>query len=159
MTCDASAPFSKGAAAHGAQRQELRGLSARYDELMPLPYKSALKLPARRLRSNQTDAEQHLWQRLRRKQLGISFNRQKPIGPFIVDFYCHEARLVIELDGGQHFEEAHQRKDQARDAHLQRMGLQVLRFDNLQALTETEAVLEVIHQAVLHAADSAKAPR
>ena len=113
------------------------------------PYPSAQKAFARELRNNLTDAEQHLWQRLRRKQIhGQPFYRQKPIGPYIVDFYSASARLVIELDGGQHFEPEHQTKDRQRDAALAAMGLHVLRFDNLQVLKETEAVLQVIGEAV-----------
>ena len=68
------------------------------------PYNKNLKLPSRDLRRNMTDAEQWLWQRLRRKQiLGLQFYRQKPILNFIVDFYCPAANLVIECDGGQHY--------------------------------------------------------
>lgn len=109
------------------------------------PYPPAQKAFARELRSHQTDAEQQLWHRLRRKQLhGLQFYRQKPIGPYIVDFYCAAARLVIELDGSQHFEPAHQSKDQQRDAYLAQQGLLVLRFDNLQVLKETDAVIQVV---------------
>ena len=68
------------------------------------PYNKNLKQPSRDLRNNMTDAEQLLWQRLRRKQiLGLQFYRQKPILNFIVDFYCPAASLVIECDGGQHY--------------------------------------------------------
>lgn len=96
-----------------------------------------------------TDAEQKLWQRLRKKQiLGVLFYRQKPIADFIVDFYCAAAQLVIELDGGQHFSAVHQSKDNTRDTHLQTLGLQVLRFDNRQVLLETDAVMAVIYRAV-----------
>ncbi len=110
-------------------------------------YDKELKSNSRRLRSNMTDAEQHLWQRLRRKQInGWQFYRQKPLGPYIVDFYCAAAHLVVELDGSQHFEDYHQRADQQRDAFLQGLGLRVLRFDNRQVLLETDAVLEVIIQ-------------
>ncbi len=113
------------------------------------PYNPAQKTFARELRNNQTDAEQLLWQRLRRKQIhGQPFYRQKPIGPYIVDFYCASARLVIELDGGQHFEPAYQAKDKQRDTALEEMGLHVLRFDNLQVLKETEAVMQVIGEKV-----------
>lgn len=109
------------------------------------PYAPAQKAFARELRSHQTDAEQQLWNRLRRKQLhGLQFYRQKPIGPYIVDFYCAAARLVIELDGSQHFEPEHQSTDQQRDAFLAQQGLLVLRFDNLQALKETDAVIQVV---------------
>jgi very-short-patch-repair endonuclease len=114
---------------------------------MMLPYDKRLKSNSRSLRSNMTDAEQLLWQRLRRKQInGWQFYRQKPIGYYIVDFYCAAAHLVVELDGSQHFEADHQRADQQRDAFLQSLGLRVLRFDNRQVLLETVAVVEVIRQ-------------
>jgi very-short-patch-repair endonuclease len=113
------------------------------------PYDPTLKRNARALRSNMTDAEQKLWRGLRGKQiLGAQFYRQKPVGPYIVEFYCAAARLVVELDGGQHAEPAHQSKDRQRDADLQALGLLVLRFDSGQTLRETEAVLAAIHQAV-----------
>ena len=113
------------------------------------PYGRTLKEPARSLRANMTDAEQLLWQRIRRKQLrNVQFYRQKPLLSFIVDFYCPAAKLVIELDGGQHYEEAHQIKDRLRDEALGRIGLRVLRFDNRQVLLETESVLAVIDDVV-----------
>jgi very-short-patch-repair endonuclease len=94
-----------------------------------------------------TDAEQLLWFHVRRKQLlGIQFYRQKPVGPFIVDFYAPAVKLVLELDGSQHFEGEHARRDAQRNAALAELGLCVMRFDNLQVLTETEAVLEEIHR-------------
>jgi very-short-patch-repair endonuclease len=110
-----------------------------------LPYDSRLKAHSRNLRSNMTDAEQKLWQRLRSKQInGWQFYRQKPLGSYIVDFYCPSACLVIEIDGSQHFEPEHQLADQQRDAYLAGLGLRVLRFDNRQVLLETDAVVEVI---------------
>ena len=112
-------------------------------------YRHSLKKPARNLRSNMTDAEQLLWRSLRHKQIhGVQFYRQKPILNFIVDFYCAKARLVIELDGSQHYEIEHQQKDAARDKALAAVGLRVLRFDNRQVLTETDSVLTVIDEAV-----------
>lgn len=108
-----------------------------------------LKENSRLLRTNMTDAEQLLWKRVRRKQIqNMQFYRQKPLLNFIVDFYCPVAKLVIELDGSQHFEDAHQIKDQNRDALLIGLGLYVLRFDNRQVLLETEAVLAVIDEVV-----------
>jgi very-short-patch-repair endonuclease len=96
-----------------------------------------------------TDAEQLLWSQIRRKQiLGIQFYRQKPIGPFIVDFHAPAAGLVIEVDGGQHYEEQHRCRDEERDAALAKLGLTVLRFDNLQVLTELDAVVEHIYSVV-----------
>ena len=110
------------------------------------PYNKNLKLPSRDLRSNMTDAEQCLWQRLRRKQiLGLQFYRQKPILNFIVDFYCPAANLVIECDGGQHYTVEGLEVDRARDQALAQLGLTVLRFDNKQVLTEIDGVVEVIH--------------
>ncbi len=113
------------------------------------PYCRTLKKAARSLRANMTDAEQVLWHRIRRKQIqNVQFYRQKPLLAFIVDFYCPAAKLVIELDGSQHFEAIHLAKDQDRDAVLAGLGLRVLRFDNRQVLLETGAVLEVIDNVV-----------
>lgn len=96
-----------------------------------------------------TEAEQKLWERLRGKQLhGVQFYRQKPLATYIVDFYGPKAKLVIELDGGQHEEENHRIRDAARDEKLRQQGLMVLRFDNVQMLRETEAVLEEIWRVV-----------
>ncbi len=112
-------------------------------------YNPKLKEHSRTLRTNMTDAEQVLWHRIRRKQIqGVQFYRQKPLLTFIVDFCCPAAKLVIELDGGQHFEAEHQAKDQDRDAALAGLGLRVLRFDNRQVLLETDAVLAVIDEVV-----------
>jgi very-short-patch-repair endonuclease len=113
------------------------------------PYRRILKEPARSLRTRMTDAEQTLWQRIRRKQIqNVQFYRQKPLCSFIVDFYCPAAKLVVELDGSQHSETGHQVEDQARDAALAGLGLRVLRFDNRQVLLETDAVLAVIDETV-----------
>ena len=112
-------------------------------------YNSKLKGHSRTLRTNLTDAEQVLWQHIRRKQIqGVQFYRQKPLLAFIVDFYCPAAKLVIELDGSQHYDEEHQNKDQARDDTLAELGLQVLRFNNRQVLLEIDAVLAVIDATV-----------
>ena len=116
-----------------------------------LRYRANLKQPARRLRRQQTEAEQVLSAHVRRKQIGgVSFYRQKPIGPYIVDFYAPAARLVIEVDGSQHFEPEHAAQDAARDDNLAALGLTVLRFDNRQVLAETKAVVEAIGDVVTH---------
>jgi very-short-patch-repair endonuclease len=110
-----------------------------------LAYDRKLKLFSRRLRREMTDAEQRLWSRLRRKQLhGVQFYRQKPLGDYVVDFYAPAARLVIALDGSQHFEAAAMVADERRSDALRRMGLWVLRFDHRQVLLETDAVVEEI---------------
>jgi very-short-patch-repair endonuclease len=110
-------------------------------------YRYDLKHLARNLRSNMTDAEQILWFHLRRKQIaGVQFFRQRPIGEYIVDFYAPMAKLIIEVDGSQHLNNLNQAEDAARTTKLEALGFQVLRFDNLQVLQETDSVLEVIHQ-------------
>ncbi len=114
-----------------------------------LTYNPKLKSFSRRLRTSMTEAEQKLWGGLRAKQInGVQFYRQKPLGPYIVDFYAAKARLVIEIDGAQHFEPAHQARDSVRDDWLREQDLKVLRFDNLQVLQETGAVLEQIWDVV-----------
>ncbi|QHH97608.1 endonuclease domain-containing protein [Acinetobacter dispersus] len=113
------------------------------------PYNKNLKQASRNLRSNMTDAEQLLWQRIRRKQvLGLQFYRQKPILNFIVDFYCPAVNLVIECDGGQHYTETGLEADQNRDHALSELGLITLRFSNHQILTEIDAVVERIYYVV-----------
>ncbi len=112
-----------------------------------LKYDSRLKSFSRQLRINMSDAEQLLWRHLRRKQiLGVQFYRQKPIGLFIVDFYAPALNLVIELDGGQHFEPEAMKYDQQRDEYLRQQGLCVMRFDNLQVMKEAESVLNMIYE-------------
>jgi very-short-patch-repair endonuclease len=93
----------------------------------------------RTLRRNMTDAERRLWQGLRGRQMGgRKFRRQFPLGPYIVDFVCLEARLIIEVDGGQHLDSP---KDKLRDAWLVAEGYRVLRFWNHEVRGETEVVL------------------
>ena len=97
---------------------------------------------SRQLRSTMTDAEHLLWRHLRMQQLaGFRFRRQHPIGPYIADFICLGAKLIVEIDGGQH---ATSKTDRARDRWLQAEGCEVLRFWNSQVLDETEVVLEQI---------------
>ena len=112
-----------------------------------LPYNKNLKQASRNLRSHMTEAEQLLWQRVRRKQiLGLQFYRQKPILNFIVDFYCPAVSLVIECDGGQHYTVEGLEADRARDQALSELGLITLRFSNHQIFTEIDAVIELIFQ-------------
>jgi very-short-patch-repair endonuclease len=125
-----------------------------------LEYNCNNKAKARALRSHMTDAELRLWPHLRRKQiLGVPFYRQKPIGEYIVDFHAPAVSLVIEVDGSQHLESGGRKRDERRDGYLQQMGLQVLRFDNLQVLQETGAVMESIYQAVERALSTKIPPR
>ncbi|MBN2010573.1 endonuclease domain-containing protein [candidate division KSB1 bacterium] len=110
-----------------------------------LPHNPHLKLPARELRTNMTDAERLLWSRIRRKQLkSKQFYRQKVIGNYIVDFYCYDSQLVIEVDGGQHYMEHGKESDESRDAYLIGLGLQVLQFSNSDVLTNIDSVVDSI---------------
>jgi len=98
---------------------------------------------AQSLRNQATDAERFLWNRLRRRQLhGYRFRRQVPLGNYIADFVCIEARLIVEVDGSQH--QRHVAYDQERTRYLEQRGFQVFRVWDNEALTETESVLEGI---------------
>jgi very-short-patch-repair endonuclease len=93
------------------------------------------------LRQSATDAEKTLWTHLRNRHLaGLKFRRQHPIGPYIADFACPEAKLVVELDGGRHTEAT----DARRTAYLEAQGNTVVRFWNNEVLQNTEGVLEVL---------------
>ena len=110
-----------------------------------LRYNKKLKEFSRILRKNMTDAERKLWYRIRMKQIkGFQFYRQRPIGDYIVDFYCPKAKLVIELDGGQHYLKTGEEKDIMRDNYLNRMGLKVLRFSDADVLRDIDSVLKKI---------------
>jgi very-short-patch-repair endonuclease len=105
----------------------------------PLPHRTLAT--AKTLRTAPTDAESRLWYHLRARRLqGFKFRRQHPVPPYVADFYCEDLKLVIELDGSQHSEEA----DLSRTNALRRQGLLVLRFWDNQALQEMESVLEAI---------------
>ena len=97
---------------------------------------------ARALRQRATPAEQALWNLLRGRRLGAKFRRQQPLGPYIVDFFCDEAGLVIELDGAGHFPRPP--RDEVRDAFFQSAGLIVLRFPNGELLRDPQRVLSRI---------------
>ncbi|WP_067064811.1 endonuclease domain-containing protein [Roseateles chitosanitabidus] len=103
------------------------------------------KINARRLRSAATDAERSLWSCLRDRRLdGHKFRRQHPVNRYIADFVCLEARLIVELDGGQHFDPAGAAADAARTAKMEALGFHVMRFSNLEVLHQREAVVSVI---------------
>ena len=97
---------------------------------------------ARELRKHMTPSEKILWERIRKKSLGIEFHRQVPILNFIVDFYCHEIGLVIEVDGNIH--EHNFLEDAERQGKMEAQGLHFLRFTNNEILNNTESVINVI---------------
>ena len=112
-----------------------------------LSYNKDLKESSKKLRKNMTNAERLLWSKLKGKQLrGLQFNRQKPIGNYIVDFYCLKAKLVIEIDGGQHYSRDGKQKDKARDEYMAQHGLKVLRFSNRDVFGNIDGVVETIYK-------------
>ncbi|MDF7801898.1 HsdR family type I site-specific deoxyribonuclease [Pontiellaceae bacterium B1224] len=106
---------------------------------------SGLAKRARELRQKQTPAEEVMWELVRNRQLAdLKFRRQHQIGPYIVDFFCNEKKLVVELDGSAHEIEAQQKKDHKRTAYLESLGFSVLRFDNNDFLNDPQSILEQI---------------
>jgi very-short-patch-repair endonuclease len=106
-------------------------------------------LRSRELRNNATDAERKLWQHIRNRQLlGTRFNRQVPIGPFICDFAARTAKLIIELDGGQHA--LRTAADERRTSLLESRGYRVLRFWNGDVLENIDGVVSVIEAALVN---------
>jgi very-short-patch-repair endonuclease len=109
---------------------------------------------ARRLRRDRTEAESRLWHHLRNRQLeGAKFRFQSPVGPYVADFLCEDAKLIIELDGGQHGIEIE--RDAARTKMLEAAGYRVMRFWNNDVLANTEGVLAEIRLAVLNSKGAA----
>jgi len=102
---------------------------------------------ARKLRRSSTDAERILWARLRDRQLkGAKFRRQNAIGPYIADFFCLKAKLVVELDGGGHDAEEQRLADAARTAYLENCGYTVLRFWNNEVVDNIDGLIEQISE-------------
>jgi len=97
------------------------------------------------LRKKQTGAEEKLWQLIRNRKLnGLKFRRQHPLDKYIADFYCHEKRLIVELDGGVHKTKVQQEIDDERTSVLNRLGITVLRFKNEELIDDSKAVTERI---------------
>lgn len=104
---------------------------------------------AAELRKNMTEAEKILWSALRRKQIkGKRFRRQHPVNTFIVDFYCHEAKLIIEVDGGIHNIEEQKEYDHGRSEELEQLGLKIIRFTNEQVLQNLNKVIKEIKENI-----------
>ena len=115
-----------------------------------IPYNPALKKLARKLRNNATKAERVLWHSLSGKQcFGYDFHRQKPIGNYIVDFFCQELMLAIEVDGVFHNQITVQIKDKEKEEFLNRIGVTVLRFQDSEIYPENRDALRAIEEYVL----------
>jgi very-short-patch-repair endonuclease len=110
-----------------------------------IPYNIKLKERCRKMRKNPTNAEKALWRILRSGELAeLTFNRQKPLGNYIVDFYCSKAQLVVEADGSGHAKKDQKEYDEERTAFLEGWGLKVLRFWNNEILENPEGVYKTI---------------
>ena len=107
----------------------------------------ALKERRKLLRNTSTPEETFLWNHLRNRKFGVKFRRQFSIGPYIADFYCHELKLVIELDGDQHL--AHKEYDRMRDSFLENSGYTVIRFSNAEIHDSLIAVVGKIKEKIL----------
>ena len=103
----------------------------------------------RELRKDQTKAEGIFWELVRNKQfMGLKFRRQHQIGLYIVDFYCHSERLIVEFDGEVHNTSEQKKKDEKRDKYLKSLGNKVLRFSNAELIDDTGNVLKVIKESL-----------
>lgn len=109
-----------------------------------IPYEPHLKKLARKLRKNMTYAEVLLWQKIRRRSLGYQFHRQVPMLEYIVDFYCHELQLAIEVDGGVHDHPEVSVSDLDRQKAIESHGVQFLRFKNKKIKHDINTVIQVI---------------
>lgn len=110
-----------------------------------IPYNPVLKERARELRNNSTFTEIMLWNYLKKKQMrGYDFDRQRPVNNYIVDFYCKDLSLAIEIDGESHY--GKEFKDKVRDVRLNQFGVTVLRFDDLDIKYNLEKVLKEIEE-------------
>ena len=114
---------------------------------MSLPYKGKMIPRAKELRKNATRHERTQWYGFL-SSYPIRFQRQKAIDNFVADFYCHEAKLVVELDGSQHYKEAGIARDKERSAILEKYGLKVIRFSNLDVDRNFQGVCTAIDLAV-----------
>ena len=124
-----------------------------------LPIERFRRATARRLRAESTETESLLWRRLRTiVTAGTHFRRQVPIGPYVVDFACMAARLIIELDGSQHNTDAHRASDEQRTRWLESEGYQVIRFWNNELSSNMDGVLETVYAALYGSRDADAQP-
>lgn len=115
----------------------------------------------KQLRTQLTDCERLLWRQLRNRGLaGMKFRRQHPQPPYVLDFYCAELKLVVELDGGQHYDDAGRERDRRRTRYLQSEGLEVVRFSNLDVLQNLDGVVtEILRRIEVRSPHPSPLPR
>ena len=116
---------------------------------MKIYYNPHLKDYSRKLRTQMTDAELKFWNIVRKKQIeNIQFFRQRPIGAYIVDFISLSHKIIIEIDGSQHYEVKHKIKDRQRENYLNKLGFMVIRYNDREVLTNIEGVKEGLYQTI-----------
>jgi very-short-patch-repair endonuclease len=115
-----------------------------------IPYTPDLVPFAKKLRNNMTMGEISLWRELKNKKLGVRFSRQIPIDNYIVDFYCKELQLALEVDGSVHFIEGQQEKDTIRQNRLEYLGVRFIRFSDSDVKDNLNEVLEEIKKMILN---------
>jgi very-short-patch-repair endonuclease len=116
-----------------------------------IPYNSNLKVKARQLRQNMTYSEVKLWNEIKNgKLMGYDFDRQRPIGNYIVDFYCKDLQLALEVDGATHLDEEAIKNDLLRQGELEIAGVSFLRFDPLLIVNKVEATIREIKMWILN---------
>lgn len=110
-------------------------------------YNTKLKRYSQQLRKNMTDAEKLLWSKLRKKQLkDCQFYRQRIIGNYIVDFYCPKTKLIIEVDGGQHYDDEGSKRDGMRSDYFKKLGFKILRVSDREVFKNLQGVVEKIYE-------------
>ncbi len=124
-----------------------------------IPYNPELKELARQLRNNATKAEIILWQKLKRKQMyGYDFHRQKPVANSILDFFCHELMLGIEVDGYSHQILEVFNKDVEKEQIMNKLGISILRFSDYQVLKDTDNVIRAIEWYIMNFEEHTPSP-
>ncbi|MDF4203809.1 DUF559 domain-containing protein [Maribacter sp. SA7] len=113
-----------------------------------IPYNPKLVELAKKLRNNMTLGEIALWREIKGKKLGQKFSRQIPIDQYIVDFYCKELQLAIEVDGSIHFKEGHEERDKRRQARLESLGVHMLRFSDTDVKNNLSHVMVEIKEYI-----------
>ena len=106
-------------------------------------------LKARMLRKKMTKTEKLFWERVRKKQLGQLFRRQHPMGIYIVDFYCHQSKLIIEIDGDYHNRSSQIEQDYWRDETLKNSGFKILRFTDQEVLMNLDQLIEIVKNSMV----------
>lgn len=109
-----------------------------------IPYNPRLRKLARELRKDSTLSEILLWKELSRRKLGVQFHRQVPVHEYIINFYCHELKLAIEVDGSSHDNPIQKKKDLIRDYNLEHLGITIIRIDDLDVKRNLYSVVRFL---------------